>query len=249
MNCRMFSDLVSDIARDQMMDAGVRTQALTHASECLNCADRLKAQQRLTSDLRELVSATEHQTASGVVWESLSATFDARGASNITTNRRRWIYAAGAIAAMLLLTFAVLSTIRRQPPHVEVSIPTSSTAIQPNQTNKAPEPGSRQKDLVVSVSRKPSVVPHRHSPARQTLARQTNAPHIDQPKEITTDFIPLTYGDPDVGSDAQMVRVELPRSAMARFGLPVNMDRSDQRVKADVLLGADGLARAIRFVQ
>ena len=36
---------------------------------------------------------------------------------------------------------------------------------------------------------------------------------------------------------------------MANFGLPVNMDRVDQRVKADVLLGADGLARAIRFVQ
>jgi len=249
MNCRMFSDLVSDIARDQMMDAGVRTQALMHASECLNCADRLKAQQRLTSDLRELVSATEHQTATAVVWENLSATFDARDATNITTNRRRWIYAAGAIAAMLLLTFAVLPTIRRQPARVDVSIATSSTAIQPIQINNPTETRPGQKDLVVSVSQKRPVAPHRHSPARQTLARQTKAPHIDQPKEIATDFIPLTYGDPEVGSDAQMVRVELPRSAMARFGLPVNMDRSDQRVKADVLLGADGLARAIRFVQ
>ena len=46
-----------------------------------------------------------------------------------------------------------------------------------------------------------------------------------------------------------MVRVELPRYAMARFGLPVNMERYDERVKADVWLGADGLARAIRFVQ
>ena len=29
----------------------------------------------------------------------------------------------------------------------------------------------------------------------------------------------------------------------------VNMDRYGERVKADVLMGADGLARAIRFVQ
>jgi hypothetical protein len=29
----------------------------------------------------------------------------------------------------------------------------------------------------------------------------------------------------------------------------MNMDRADERVKADVLLGSDGLARAIRFVK
>jgi len=89
MNCQMFSDLAVDIARDQMMDAGARTQALAHASECLNCADRLKAEQRLTADLRELVSATKDLTASAAVWESLSSSFDTRGAAQVTTNRRR----------------------------------------------------------------------------------------------------------------------------------------------------------------
>jgi hypothetical protein len=47
----------------------------------------------------------------------------------------------------------------------------------------------------------------------------------------------------------QIVRVQLPRSAMASFGLPVNMERYNERVKADVLLGVDGVAQAIRFVQ
>jgi hypothetical protein len=47
----------------------------------------------------------------------------------------------------------------------------------------------------------------------------------------------------------QIIRVELPRSALAKFGLPVNMDRYNEKVKADVLLGVDGLAHAIRFVQ
>jgi hypothetical protein len=45
------------------------------------------------------------------------------------------------------------------------------------------------------------------------------------------------------------MRVELPRSALAGFGLPVNMDRVNERVKADVLVGPDGQAQAIRFVQ
>jgi len=70
--------------------------------------------------------------------------------------------------------------------------------------------------------------------------------------ESTTQFLSLSYISPvNLQDGGQLVRVELPRSAMARFGLPVNMEREryGERVKADVLVGADGLARAIRFVQ
>ena len=45
------------------------------------------------------------------------------------------------------------------------------------------------------------------------------------------------------------LRVELPRSALSSFGIPVNAEQSGGRVKADVLLGDDGTARAIRFVR
>ncbi|MFS8086857.1 MAG: hypothetical protein ACMG6H_14585, partial [Acidobacteriota bacterium] len=69
-------------------------------------------------------------------------------------------------------------------------------------------------------------------------------------REITTDFVSLSYGSAlDLQDGGQMVRVELPRSSLARFGLPMNMNRADEKIKADVLVGADGLARAIRFVQ
>ena len=46
----------------------------------------------------------------------------------------------------------------------------------------------------------------------------------------------------------QVLRVELPRSALLSFGLPMNPDRAGERVKADVLISSDGLPRAIRFV-
>ena len=69
-------------------------------------------------------------------------------------------------------------------------------------------------------------------------------------REIATDFIPLSYMNVvSLQDGGQIVRVELPRSALVKFGLPVNMDRYNERVKADVLLGVDGLAHAIRFVQ
>lgn len=69
-------------------------------------------------------------------------------------------------------------------------------------------------------------------------------------REIATDFLPIGYASPmNLQDGGQVVRVELPRSALASFGLPVNLNRANERVKADVLVGTDGQARAIRFVQ
>lgn len=65
--------------------------------------------------------------------------------------------------------------------------------------------------------------------------------------EITTEFIPLAGFTQSEG--VHLMRVELPRSALASFGIPVNADNAGGRVKADVLLGEDGTARAIRFVR
>ena len=45
------------------------------------------------------------------------------------------------------------------------------------------------------------------------------------------------------------MRVRLPRTALAAFGFPVNEDNMEQAVKADVVLGEDGLARAVRVVK
>ena len=241
MNCQTFAELASDIARDQMMDAVARAQALAHADACVSCATRLRDQQHLTSDLRELAWASKDQTASAVVWESLIDAFDAKTIAHITPNRRRWIYAAGAIAAMFILTFGVVQLVRHaQSTNVEATIAATFTRT----PAARPIDERRDQDVIAPVSQRLHLVRHRLAPQPRALTSPVN-----QPKEIATDFILLTYDESDVGSEAQMVRVELPRSAMANFGLPVNMDRADQRVKADVLLGADGLARAIRFVQ
>jgi hypothetical protein len=68
--------------------------------------------------------------------------------------------------------------------------------------------------------------------------------------EITTEFIPLVqYAGFAQSEGAHLVRVELPRSALSSFGIPVNAEQAGGRVKADVLVGEDGTARAIRFVR
>ena len=61
-------------------------------------------------------------------------------------------------------------------------------------------------------------------------------------------FFPLLYGDDLSGLEAgRVVRVRLSGTALASFGVPVSEERRAERVEAEVLLGEDGLARAIRF--
>ncbi|MDQ1560452.1 MAG: hypothetical protein QOD32_3512 [Pyrinomonadaceae bacterium] len=69
--------------------------------------------------------------------------------------------------------------------------------------------------------------------------------------ESVTEFISLVAGAPAATplESGQLVRVQLPRAALASLGLPLNAERDNEPVKADVLLGNDGLARAIRFVR
>jgi hypothetical protein len=63
------------------------------------------------------------------------------------------------------------------------------------------------------------------------------------------DFIPLPNAEEIApNEEVDVVRVEVPRSAMLTVGLPVNEEQASERVEADVVLGADGTARAVRFL-
>jgi len=67
--------------------------------------------------------------------------------------------------------------------------------------------------------------------------------------EIATDFFALMPGaELDTLESGQIVRVRLPRNALNSYGLPVHRDRMDEPVTAQVLIGQDGVARAIRFL-
>jgi hypothetical protein len=70
------------------------------------------------------------------------------------------------------------------------------------------------------------------------------------PPEVATEFLPIedTMNLSPIES-GHVLRVQLPRSMMMRFGLPVNQDRMMEPVKADVVFAQDGIARAIRFVK
>jgi hypothetical protein len=79
----------------------------------------------------------------------------------------------------------------------------------------------------------------------------TRAPAVAKTGEIVTDFMPLTYSDVPF-STGQLVRLQVPRTALASFGLTppdASQTPSTDTVLADVIVGDDGLARAVRFVR
>ena len=71
--------------------------------------------------------------------------------------------------------------------------------------------------------------------------------HRKQPKEVTTPFFSLMDDAPPF-ERGELLRVSLPASAMRSVGLPVSEERLDDMIQADVLVGEEGLPRAIRFV-
>lgn len=265
MNCNSFENLVNDLAREQMMEAAVRDAAIRHTAHCASCAARLNDEQQLTVGLKQLSAATQEVAASPEAQARLLAEFRNQRLSAtpivLLKFKRRsvatyWAYAAVAAALLFVSGIGVM--------YLRVAgeqTPSGITAQVANPSVSPVDPSaSNITNPTVSVSPTSPIRPRRSSklptPARDQSSRSTTTVAqadllaSNNEREITTEFIPIGYsGAPTVQDGGQLVRVELPRSTMARFGLPVNMERYDERVKADLWLGADGFARAIRFVQ
>ena len=100
------------------------------------------------------------------------------------------------------------------------------------------------------AQRQPVRAPVMYASTGAVRRPQATRPVAAAEPEVTTEFFPVAHGGGLAsGEGGQIVRVELPRTALASFGLPVNVETAGGRVRADVLLGEDGTARAIRFVR
>jgi len=254
MNCQKFESVVSDVARGQMMAAELRGEALAHIDACEDCAMRLRDEQMLTRGLQSLAAEMESFEAPAMIEANVLMAFRARKAvvpAQISQRLPHSVYWLAAVAAMLLIAISVF-----------VFRWTNRPVADPQQAIKQEEPQRKPQDVdnaapqLAQDSAVPDddVLPMHPKSRRNRLAsfrRPANAPvanHVTN--EIATDFIPLSYmSAASLQDGGQIVRVQLPRSALANFGLPVNMDRYNEKVKADVLFGVDGTARAIRFVQ
>lgn len=259
MNCQRFEDLVNDIARERILDVSVRSEALAHSSECEHCALRLEDELAITLRLRKFAGSFESVGAPARVETQLLAAFTSqppvRSQRWFISHERSWQkYWIAAIAAMLLIVFALSIFRSRQSASPVGKTDALRVARAVSLTSPVASPlvpaTSRDDQSQPSVPRKQTSTVRRNRRSATPITNQAKSKGPTSNSEIATDFIPVTYGGvANLADGGRMVRVELPRSAMASFGLPVNMDHANERVKADVLFGVDGLAHAIRFVR
>jgi hypothetical protein len=180
--------------------------------------------------------------------------------SNHRARWNRWVLAAAAVLLIVLGIAGLRLRAGRQsqpePVRAEVAgtaswetpraIDGGTTAI-PSKPNKKFTPNVKRTNF---PRRTTTAFNGNGKTGQQPTTETTTAVANNSNSEVATQFMPIGYAGPiNLQDGGQLVRVELPRSAMLSMGLPVNMDRYSERVKADVFLGVDGVARAIRFVQ
>jgi len=215
----------------------------------MNCE---RDEEMLSRGLKSLAAEMESLEAPADVEMKVLKAFRARQVvvpiARRQSSSRYWLV---AVAAMLLIAISVV-VLR----WTNRAADDPRQAVKQEETQPKPVASDNAKDQLAADVEKPAIDslpqharPKRIRPAssRRPASAQV-ANHVTN--EIATDFIPLSYMNAASLQDGgQIVRVTLPRAALANFGLPVNMNRYNEQVKADVLYGVDGRAQAIRFVQ
>lgn len=156
-------------------------------------------------------------------------------------NHWRWAFAAAAVAVAVIVGWQARQPAAQQTARVTPSVAPTAAHIPAEST---PAPLNREAERAVKptqIANKIKMTKTAPNKARRMIADETSA-------EIATEFLPLTYSSNWEEQRGQIVRMEMPRSVLATMGVPTTNVTGD-RVKADVMLGDDGVALAIRFIQ
>ncbi|HSS21651.1 MAG TPA: hypothetical protein VLL54_16375 [Pyrinomonadaceae bacterium] len=261
MNCKDFNEIIDDIADYRPMLASIREASVSHAALCPDCAAKLADARAVGSSLLQAARAESDQ-APPRVKENLLAAFAEIHSPHATSSRvvdissrrktRSWIAVAAAIAAVVLL--AVIISVWRKSSVLGVPQQDLQAGNNPSSPHvDEPKPGSspdfkkpEDKEVKLTATKREVNPPRLKRPLRESGSPRQGSETVAQ---NSGSYLPLTYlargADIDSGT---VVRVELSRAALARLGFTRSVDGSSESVRADVILGDDGVARAIRLV-
>jgi len=237
--------------QDERLDR-VRLEVLRAVKVSEEEVDAVASSPDLYDRLRSRITAEQRRRAGERALADSRHAPTGLGLSPQLSARRSWGWALAAAAICLLLGTAILYWLPKPSPEPRQvarsaspqNLPSPTREVESSKPPSKREPETERPERM-TVDRP---LPNQSRPVarrRQTMSR-TNG-HAG---EVATDFLPLTFtADAPALESGHVVRVKIPRSALVSFGLPMNLERAGELVKADVVIGDDGLARAIRFVQ
>ncbi len=160
--------------------------------------------------------------------------------------RRRWISIAAMAASVVIVVGGLWQLSRLTPVQPETNVHTAIEKVE-----ILPEGEGLASDLL-PMQPESSGIPRRSNAGRGTSISGSSQRDIRDTavhSEIRTRFYALDASVLAEEMDGYLIRVQVPRAAMASFGIPVQYGVEETRVNADLLIGENGMARAIRFVQ
>jgi hypothetical protein len=248
MNCAQFDEIVHDLDRLGSSDdldrsgaggSGKSEAALAHAESCSRCGRLLTEVEGLNFSLHAIASHDAQEKAPPRLEATLlrelrrqsAYGWQAHPAGHLVAKRQalRWYAAVACLVAVALLAIGLMH-------------------FRPNAT-----PNQARHDGVISAQNSTgngtaatTVSPAQSGATSQEQGSQNNE-LADSDDEAA--FVRLPYADDaDSLEGGAVIRVAMPRSTLASWGLPVSGIASGDRVPADVVISADGTPQAIRLV-
>jgi hypothetical protein len=277
MTCEDCEAIVIELARaggggaPAEVAAAERDEARRHAALCSRCGEMLQEQLWVSEQLRAFAADDAAAQAPARVEIAVLAAWRAhhgQGAAPASTTpvvafeqpRRaaRWMMPSiglAGLAAAAMALFFVWSNGHRAPAGVGVD---SMAATQPRATGIA-QPQPRQMEPSGAVAQREGQEPAAEAPSPRVetmMARADIGTRSDvglmyaSATSTDNEFLPLPYVEPLRSTEARhVVRVSMSSSdEMVVAMLPTDR-RTGDTIEADVLVGEDGIARAIRIVR
>jgi len=244
MNCHEFEQTIIDRDFDHLDDPSTQARVLGHAESCAQCAATLNREQRMTAALQTFAAEESTINAPERIKLALRKSFNEQQAAAASPRtlpgsaHRKLLWRMAAVVVLLLSLISTAIWLRVPDENVDNAPPDLPENRKP-QCSSCPvaldEAQKARKNQTALVAR-----PSGRTRGRRSLLVNT--------KE-TAGFLPLTYvAKPGPTEFVQTVRVVVSRSTLLTMGLPVNVDRGDKPIKADIIIGEDGVARAVRIL-
>ena len=249
MTCREFKHTAASLTLWELSRPDDK-QILEHAEACPKCGAWLDRQQTLAVEMQSLQEQTASREAGPHVERELLQVFRQ---ANLKTQpvaalrpapiafRLSRFFELGAYAAVAAAIVVALFLGVRLLEHRTVTAPVQSQSAPPVSTS----PVQQAQTVANATAQRPPAVSLQREVAAHPVSQSgsTKRPSVAaaSPASDDADYVALMFCDPLIcSSEAQVVRMELP---VAGAG-----DHDAQTQVADVVVGDDGLVRAMRIV-
>ncbi len=130
---------------------------------------------------------------------------------------------------------------------VGLALAASATLLVAGSIRSRPTPATSEPRRVDVVTPRPHATAEAVEPTPAMAPAKTLRRRPAPIRRQSVDFVPLLPMTPgELSGSFQIVRVQMPRAALGALAGTTDMRRVQDPVMADVLLGEDGMARAIR---